>query len=630
MLPSGNTDWYDENEKAKYTADGADGEIRNLTNQDKSRTNQGVQIYNNASRRGGGLAADGTYVFGPQRDIARIAASLDISKAWDASIPVDERKPVIIRVGVESGDKKAVVEDVELDGKANATDEESLHENEGTAEKWSGGFNLPVSVDDGEGNKITVFKLKGSNGVTYDPTNMDDMADLATALNTNPKPTFTLSSDATLTFEELVATEFDGDGNPTKFEKTDEFEFSPGSLEVGSIGVTVNEVTRVNAQGVKEHVLNVSFAEVPLTAPVRNEVPKPEKPELEKYVNKDVTWDFTNFDQVFTYDVMAYVTNDADNLTVTDTINSMLEFVGENGSLKIADLGTTNNHKTTVKNKGKDITAQAKTVTASGSDVKVVIEDLEAKGLRGHWIKVTFDARIKDTVYETVAQLIKDRTAEEIKDTDSAAATSNKAWVEITDNGSVKIDTDHDGIPNRAHYELKVGDSGKHELDSNTVTVEPKTTTVWAKKTWQDEKGNIATWPKEVTEVTVNVYGADKETPVCTITLKDGNAVESEVLPCLEGVEYTVDEVTVPGYTEVGEVQGTGTEDDPYVFTNKKNAGPEIEKYVNKKDATPEQRDGTVHTDLSAFDEVYTYDIQAYITKDAKYVEVIDQLVDVL
>ena len=357
---------------------------------------------------------------------------------------------------------------------------------------------------------------------------------------------------------------------------------------------------------------------------------KPEKPELEKYVNKDVTWDFTNFDQVFTYDVMAYVTNDADTLTVTDTINSMLEFVGENGSLKIADLGTTNNHKTTVKNKGKDITAQAKTATASGSDVKVVIEDLEAKGLRGHWIKVTFDARIKDTVYETVAQLIKDRTAEEIKDTDSAAATSNKAWVEITDNGSVKIDTDHDGIPNRAHYELKVGDSGKHELDSNTVTVEPKTTTVWAKKTWQDEKGNIATWPKEVTEVTVNVYGADKETPVCTITLKDGNAVESEVLPCLEGVEYTVDEVTVPGYTEVGEVQGTGTEDDPYVFTNKKNAGPEIEKYVNKKDATPEQRDGTVHTDLSAFDEVYTYDIQAYITKDAKYVEVIDQLVDVL
>ena len=625
MMNAENSNWYDENTKNQYDPGEVDGEIRNLTftGGEPEAHEGGVQIYNNASRRGGGLAADGTFVFGKKQDVARVSASLSIEKVWEDGI---EKKPVIIEVSAETADgKSALVQTVELDGQSNYSEIESEQEGEAEGNKWTGGFTLPASLTADDGTLISVFKLVSPDGkTTYDPQNSESMAKLAEALEGSDGSGYTLSSDVKLVFNELVRQE---DGT---YAKSDEFKFKPGEVEVEDLELTVRKVTRVNAQGETEHVLSVSFTTVTLKAPVRNEVPKPEKPELEKYVNKDVTWDFTNFDQVFTYDVMAYVTNDADTLTVTDTINSMLEFVGENGSLKIADLGTTNNHKTTVKNKGKDITAQAKTVTASGSDVKVVIEDLEAKGLRGHWIKVTFDARIKDTVYETVAQLIKDRTAEEIKDTDSAAATSNKAWVEITDNGSVKIDTDHDGIPNRAHYELKVGDSGKHELDSNTVTVEPKTTTVWAKKTWQDEKGNIATWPKEVTEVTVNVYGADKETPVCTITLKDGNAVESEVLPCLEGVEYTVDEVTVPGYTEVGEVQGTGTEDDPYVFTNKKNAGPEIEKYVNKKDATPEQRDGTVHTDLSAFDEVYTYDIQAYITKDAKYVEVIDQLVDVL
>ena len=68
----------------------------------------------------------------------------------------------------------------------------------------------------------------------------------------------------------------------------------------------------------------------------------PEKPEIEKYVNTAVHKDIA-LDEVFTYDIIAYVTEDADTVTITDELNAKVKFA-DPANVKVADLGTSVNH----------------------------------------------------------------------------------------------------------------------------------------------------------------------------------------------------------------------------------------------------------------------------------------------
>lgn len=378
-----------------------------------------------------------------------------------------------------------------------------------------------------------------------------------------------------------------------------------------------------------------------------------EEPEVEKYVNKNVTWNFDNFDQVFTYDVMAYVTSDGNTLTVTDTLNPMLE-LADPVNLKIADMGTFNDHKATVKSAGKNIAlSEAKTATAADGEVKVVIENLKDKNLRGHWIKVSYNAQIKESTYATVAQLIKDRAAEPVNPEGDMTTVNNMAWVNITDNGSVLIKTKHDGVPNKANYTLDVENGGTHDLDSNTVTIEPKTQDITVEKTWAGTKNNE--WPDDVKKVVFGIfqekdgartqvqgtisesgeYTKGEKDAVVELT-KEKTTLKVTGLPKLKGVTYTAREIMVDGvevaYGDEAKSAGIAKSelvqfivkiirekisnskiDNKFIATN---SAPSIEKYVNQD----------VHAELETFNEEFTYDIMAFVPAGSTKITITDVL----
>ena len=53
---------------------------------------------------------------------------------------------------------------------------------------------------------------------------------------------------------------------------------------------------------------------------------KPGQPEIEKYINKDVDAHLEEFDKAFTYDILAFVPEDADAIEITDMLVNALEF----------------------------------------------------------------------------------------------------------------------------------------------------------------------------------------------------------------------------------------------------------------------------------------------------------------
>ena len=327
-----------------------------------------------------------------------------------------------------------------------------------------------------------------------------------------------------------------------------------------------------------------------------------EEPEIEKYVEKDVHYDLGTFQETYTYDLVAYVTKDADEIEITDTLENTLVF---DGDATVTDLGETNNHTAggTVSEAGTPV---AVTPTVTGQKLTVSISGETAKGLRGHYVKVSFDAKLAFATWE-----------------EYEAATKQT----VTDNTPVITGiNEHTGIANDGEYRIKVGNKWDYEDQSNPVTVTPPTVDISVEKVWKNGKGTTLEWPKDAT-VTVQLMkqtgtGEPEAVEGKSLTLDaDRTTGTFEKLPVLTGVTYSVIEASVTGVPaeyEASITKAAGTEN--YTVTNTMEEEPEIEKYVEKD----------VHYDLSAFDETYTYDLVAYVTKDADVVEFTDTLGDAL
>ena len=111
-------------------------------------------------------------------------------------------------------------------------------------------------------------------------------------------------------------------------------------------------------------------------------------------------------------------------------------------------------------------------------------------------------------------------------------------------------------------------------------------------------------------DVTFCVYRSDDSEVVIVPEKTDDGKVINEVYlednPVIKKVVLTdtVDEVEVPeGYAK-DTITGEGTNGNPYIITNTKEEHPEIEKYINTN----------VH-EFVDIEEVFTYDIIAYVTK---------------
>ena len=224
----------------------------------------------------------------------------------------------------------------------------------------------------------------------------------------------------------------------------------------------------------------------------------PEEPEIEKYVNQAVH-KFINLDEVFQYDIIAYITNDADSVVITDELDKQLDFVVDDAHpITISNMGDDDNHK--VKNDIHNVQVNGDaTVDAVGETIEIkdavsethengtlivtlddkVTVDEEAgtitrefdtvKGLRGNWVKVTFFAKIKEGLK------IEDLNYTEIPvDVEFIPEGEETRAVPNIGNAPVESNETHEGVPNTASYEISVANAARHEDRSNTVTVKPE------------------------------------------------------------------------------------------------------------------------------------------------------------
>jgi hypothetical protein len=355
-------------------------------------------------------------------------------------------------------------------------------------------------------------------------------------------------------------------------------------------------------------------------------------PEVEKYVNKTVHAELAEFDEVFTYDIMAYVPAGATKVELYDELKEQLVLVSTEDEIAASVVAKAeNDHKVSGSVADKDGEPVTATAKVDGQKLTVTVDNIaeDKQNLEGMWVQATLKAKISDEWYAQIAK--------KLAGAEDALSDEELNWVEVTDDGPVQgYEDDHTGVVNKAKYKVFVGNESSSEHWTNDVTVEPKTTKVKVSKVWLLDDTEEQPWPTGATvEVILRATGegADK-TGVDRLkaTLDENNKwVVFDNLPKVSTVQYSVEEgevVNGEAYT-LGQVEL----DDTGVFkiTNKRYT-PEIEKYVNVKNEnlSDTERDETVHVDLSAFDEVYTYDIQAFITPDAKNVEVIDELRKVL
>ena len=284
----------------------------------------------------------------------------------------------------------------------------------------------------------------------------------------------------------------------------------------------------------------------------------PEEPSIEKYVNNDVHWDMSEFDRLIKYDILVFVPHDADKLQISDTLVNALEFANGKGDAEKPAVASSNkdevvtsivakpenNHKVkgTVSETGGDPLGDKAKVTIDKQNLLIEIDD--AKPYHGSYIQVTFWAKYTDKIIEAV----------KIEDTDT-----------ITGNGAVLEGVEeHYGTTNDATYKLFVNNEWSSDYESNTVTVEPKTVVLEVEKKWQDIAGEEMSWPDEVEEVVINIINTKNNNKVVdTIVLNSLETKKSKELPKLVGVEYALEEVSVPGYLT--------TTEDGKLFVNKKN-----------------------------------------------------------
>lgn len=624
----------------------------------------GVNISGNVAAVGGGIAANGTVVFGEDTNVYAPMTSIKLSKTWGEGV-----NPETIKLKYYYRDDNGNRQEIEdLDGFEVTFDQKAdiPGENDPTWEQIDGKGNsfadiaIPWTVTvNGEtkptfilgvDNDVTINYKDAKNndrpftGKEFDPSKEDHLAALWTGINNG-----TIDGTKLKIVKwnlEVVETNAAGE----------EIEYQLPDGEVANIIVEAHEQkTRTFYDKAKHELASINTAPIGFnfTTNIANE--GPEEPEIEKYVNQAVHKDIT-LDEVFTYDIHAYVTRDAEKVVITDTLVPYLDFATGANNWYIQDLGPSNNHEVayTVKGEptshvgdatvtliskdgnkpdnngfavtgiGPHVNKKIETVTVDGKQTKRMVvtianaANVGGNDVRGHWIKIRFDAKIKSGV------TISDLQAEGVYKTVNQSDVEDR---KAPNNGNqpTTATANHTGVPNTAEYEITARNEAKYEDTSNTVTVKPDTTKVEAEKKWTNTDGSPAEWPEDVESVEVNVFkveGDNRELTATIVLTADEPKKQSEDIPKLKsGQRYELEETVISGYASTIDAMPSGSlsqgSESGVVVTNKKDdtEKPEIEKYVNE----------AVHKDI-LLDEEFVYDILAYVTKDADEVTITDTL----
>lgn len=664
-----------------------------------------VQISGNSAVNGGGIAANGTVIFGDAKDTYRSAASLKVTKTWEDGM---EPKPVTLKLYAEIDGQRISFTgqydplagtEVTLNGTPDV-EEEGYKEEATTAyesEAWVAEMALPLTVVLPDGTQTSLFTVNVA-GEDLDPGNPADLEKIKNASD---------PASASATNWNLVIEETDADTGEVLT-----YTLPAGDVVLDTVeAITDATVTYRDIDGntiagpVSTYTVKMNFSNAIENTDVG--------PEIEKYVNDKVHAD-VDLDEEFTYSIFAYVTKDADKVTITDELVGDLQFAFAAGDaatkVKVEDWGEgkKNNPPAATAEKGanaidsvvatKAVSGQTLTVTITNELEEVKDADGNVTGvantennqnvtpLRGHWVKVTFDAKYAEN--KKVADVEKNYVS-----IDEAAANEDRATPNVG-NDPTGVEGSHEGTANTASYEIEVGNKSEYSDESNTVTVKPVEPTiekyvakdvhaeveigqeydydilVYVPKnadsieindtlepslalvsTKADIEGSVVVKKTNDHKVNGTVAGGEasdaKVSAVATISgqsikveIADAKAARGQYVQVTFKAKVTADaeHVTIEdnGTVLEGAASHEGIPNDATykikvgnewssdyesntVTVKPKPEEPAIEKYVNKN----------VHKDIE-IDEEFTYDILAYITKDADEATITDTLEGIL
>lgn len=583
-------EWYTDPAKADEKGSIADFSLRNLTNMGDHKPEgytqgnyNGVDVYGNISRRGGGLAADGTFVFGNIAAMGDAYSELAVTKTWVGGA---EPQNVTIKIYLEYEEdgqtKKLDVIELPLSDVIGENDSElDTAFTDGSKEVdgktvYLGHIILPITVEDDNGKQIQLFDLLDDKGNTFAMNKATGLLALGEYLEGNGKVTLS-NAKRKLKFVELVD---DGTG---KLVEAEGFELTPSEMKLSTNPAPTfhkEKIEILQEDGTYVDKGTVITSDVRFEAALFNDKPS----EIDKYVNKAVHTDI-ELDEEFEYDIIAYVKHGTDKLTLLDELVEDLEFVSTEAEVQVTSLDN-NNHYPLNDITGKQIHGDAsvnqtgtsianKTVKIENNKLTVTIENKldevkDAKGnvigyknaadgqnltaLWGKWVKVTYKARVKKLLQNKIKNgemSISDLQSITIKDSDTYKADNSIFGVDElrptpnVGNDPVKTDEDHTGIVNTASYSLEVKNNPEFKDESNTVTVKPTGDykKIDVEKIWDDSNNSAKKRPSSIKVVLYKDGDKYKEA-----ILNEDNSWKYSFTGLPEDGEYKVEEEKVEYY----------------------------------------------------------------------------------
>ena len=458
----------------------------------------GVQITNNLSRNGGGIASNGTVVLGKFTEIWRHEAEIAFKKTWDKQLDpvgdVENKLKATFRVLYEEEDGTWVPLDeeiylFELDGEFDGKSESPITETDYEIDEngyvtYPSIIKLPTAIPRGDDSQYPLFKYTDPNtGELIDPTTTEGLAKLGEFTKDNP-PGIAIT-EWKLKIEEV---EKDSNGN---WVPSQEYVITSNDLSVEDFDITRGEEEQID----ENTWARINFSSIQIGDGMNNGA----QPEIEKYVNEAVH-DFISVDEVFTYDIMAYVTSNADKVVIEDVLNENLEMVSKTADIKVLDMGEVNNHKvtndinsdpvsddSTISNDGKKVDGYKLTYDEASRKLQVTLENklVEVDGgyenasedqfvtpLRKHWIRISYQAQIKKDLQDKIKS--GEMSIEDLNNVEVKADAEEDRDTPNVGNDPLNSKENHDGIPNTASYTIDVKNNPTFKDESNTVTVKPE------------------------------------------------------------------------------------------------------------------------------------------------------------
>lgn len=252
--------------------------------------------------------------------------------------------------------------------------------------------------------------------------------------------------------------------------------------------------------------------------------------QIDEFVNGGTRVDGASGKTRLSYDIIAFITPDAQWARIVGEMPEGLELVRDAASVRVADIGTASRHGRLggwLVDEGTPIDAEA---TIQGRSLTVSI--LDATELRGRWVRVSFEARVEQGL---------------------------TSMGELVNTASYGIWTDP--------YETSASEPPRYEQAIQPTVVTPNTRTIDVRKVWERGEGGALAWPEGVT-VGVELTADGEPTGRTAVLSAEAPEASISVIDVNDEIVFGVVETEVTGLERACERRTEGNAEDGFVITN--------------------------------------------------------------